>query len=150
MDLFFSLTCWLSFTELGILCVAGTGACRPFWVGGLLFLLLPSHSGFEPSCAFLPFSVFNWPLPCVQSRGLHQSLKSVPPSPPGVPLANLGKGILYLLFLPSCPHLWSFCKALWLCFFPCPFPNVHKCSVSDRSCYRIMCIVWACPCQNKQ
>lgn len=99
------------------------------WEGGLLFsfVLVLFLSLAVPLC--LPLSLMDH---CFVFReGVCGSVKSVPQSPPDVPLANFLKGISYLPFLPSASRLRGICKAKRLCFFPCHFPNVHNCSVSD-------------------
>lgn len=66
-----------------------------------------------------------------RAEGAHGRAKLALPSPPDVPLASFLEGISYL---PSCPHpliCGEFVKQLDYAIFPCHFPNVHNCSVSD-------------------
>lgn len=75
--------------------------------------------------------MFNWLSLCIQSRG-YMSEREIGAtiSRPVVPFADFVKGTPHLEFLPSSFRLWGICKAVWLCFFPSCFPNVHDCSVN--------------------
>lgn len=115
--------CWLS----RYLCFFGTALAGHFDREGFCF---PFHfcslSVVEPSWAFVLSSIANRPLLCVlEQRVMYQRVKSVPPSPPNVPPSR------FIPLLPAAYHLWRIYKAVWLCFFPCHFPNICSCSVKD-------------------
>lgn len=115
MDFFPS---WLSFSELVICSVFDTVFTGHFEWEGFCFLCIHSHSGFEPSYAFVLFSTFNWPLfLCSKQRVYIKAWNRFHPSPPDVPFANFMKGIHIPTPIPPPPTRGEYVKQFDYAFF---------------------------------